>query len=208
MPNVFETNVLSYFPDEFKSHIRMTRQTFELFAQEVMTTGRIPIRNSSGRAPIPLAKQILAFLWSTANEERTRAVADGFNITLSSGELRRQLLIFQGDTSDGQIVSHVWFKLITCRSLVLVVAYLESLHSAILSLKAMYRRAVLGTTNLSNGKGNFGSTGPTGQSGPPSKLVPNIPVGPNRNGAFHLMYQPKLPEFGLNGKRRGETFEQ
>lgn len=62
----------------------MTRQTFELFAQEVMTTGRIPIGNSSGRAPIPRAKQILVFLWSTANEEPTQTVADRFNITLSS----------------------------------------------------------------------------------------------------------------------------
>ena len=25
----------------------------------------------------------------------------------------------------------------------------------------------------------------SGQSGPPSKLVPNIPVGPNQNGPFH-----------------------
>ena len=40
----------------------------------------------------------------------------------------------------------------------------------------------------------------TGQSGPPSKLVLNIPVGPNRNGPFHFMYQPRFPEFGLNGK--------
>ena len=84
VPNFFETTVPSYFPDEFKSHFRMTRQTFELFAQEVMTTGRIPIGNSSGRAPIPPAKQILVFLWSTANEEPTRAVADRFNITFSS----------------------------------------------------------------------------------------------------------------------------
>ena len=28
-----------------------------------------------------------------------------------------------------------------------------------------------------------------------SKLVPNIPVGQNRNGPFHLMYQPKFPKF-------------
>lgn len=84
VPNFFETTVPSYFPDEFKSHSRMTRQTFELFAQEIMTTGRIRIGNSSGRAPIPPTKQILAFLWSTANEEPTRAVADRFNITLSS----------------------------------------------------------------------------------------------------------------------------
>ena len=37
---------------------------------------------------------------------------------------------------------------------------------------------------MSNGKGHFGPTvrnDQTGQSGPPSKLVPNIPVGPNRN---------------------------
>ena len=40
----------------------------------------------------------------------------------------------------------------------------------------------------------------TGQSGPPSKLVPSIPVGPNRNGPFLVMYQPKFPEFGLNEK--------
>ena len=79
-----ETTVPSYFPDEFKSHFRMTRQTFELFAQELMTTGRIPIGNSSGRAPIPPAKQILAFLWSPVNEEPTQTVADRFNITLSS----------------------------------------------------------------------------------------------------------------------------
>ena len=78
-------------------------------------------------------------------------------------------------------------------------SYIESLYSSILSLKAGYRREVLGT-NLSNGKGNFGSTGPTGQRGPPSKLVPNILVGPNRNGPLHLMYQPKLPEFWVEWK--------
>ena len=46
-------------------------------------------------------------------------------LTMFFGELPRQLLIFQGDTSDGQMVSYVWFKLITCRSLVLIVAYLD-----------------------------------------------------------------------------------
>lgn len=69
----------------------MTRQTFELFAQEVMTTGRIPIGNSSGRAPIPRAKQILAFLWSTANEEPTQTVADRFNITLSVNHVLQRI---------------------------------------------------------------------------------------------------------------------
>ena len=40
----------------------------------------------------------------------------------------------------------------------------------------------------------------TGQSGSLSKLVPNIPVEPNRNGTFPLMYQPKLPEFWVKWK--------
>ena len=51
---------------------------------------------------------------------------------------------------------------------------------------------------LSNEKRHFGPTNrndQTGQSGPPSKLVPNIPVGPNRNGPFHFMCQPKFTEF-------------
>jgi len=39
-----------------------------------------------------------------------------------------------------------------------------------------------------------------GQRGPPSKLVPNIQVGPNRNDPFHLMNQPKFPELGVEWK--------
>ena len=52
-------------------------------------------------------------------------------------------------------------------------------------------------------KGHFGPTDrndQSGQSGPPSKLVLNILVGPNRNGPFHSMYQPKFPEFGVEWK--------
>ena len=63
-------------------------------------------------------------------------------------------------------------------------------RALLLFLQAGYKRAVLGTTILSNGKEYFGPTernDQTGQRGPPSKLVPNIPVGPNRNGPFHLM---------------------
>ena len=41
----------------------------------------------------------------------------------------------------------------------------------------------------------------TGQSEPPSKVVPNISVGPHRNGSFHLISYQNLRIFGLNGKR-------
>ena len=56
---------------------------------------------------------------------------------------------------------------------------------------------------MSNGKGHFGPidrNDKTGQSGPPSKLVPNIPVGPKRISPFHLMYQPHSPEFWVEWK--------
>ena len=44
------------------------------------------------------------------------------------------------------------------------------------------------------------SVRPIGQRRPPSKLVPNIPGGPNRNGLFHMMCQPKFPKFGVECK--------
>ena len=56
--------------------------------------------------------------------------------------------------------------------------------------------SLLRTTILANRRGHFGLTYRNEQifqSRPPSKLVPNIPVGPNRNHPFHLMYQPKFP---------------
>ena len=80
----FEGTIPLYFPDEFKGHFRMTRETCELFTRAIMPTGRIPLGNGSGRAAIPPPKQVLAFLWCMANQEPARAVADRFDITLSS----------------------------------------------------------------------------------------------------------------------------
>ena len=50
------------------------------------------------------------------------------------------------------------------------------------------------------GDNNFVKWKRTFESDRPSKLVPNIPVGPNRNGPFHLMYQLKFPEFWVKWK--------
>ena len=71
--------VPSYSVDEFQSHFRMTKNTFELAA-----TGAIPTGNRFGRKPIPLQKQTLAFLWYTSNMEVIRSVSDRFNASLSS----------------------------------------------------------------------------------------------------------------------------
>ena len=58
-------------------------------------------------------------------------------------------------------------------------------------MSAGYRRAVLGTTVLSNWKGHFGLTcqnNQTSQSGPPSKLISNILVRMKMNGLlWHLI---------------------
>ena len=56
---------------------------------------------------------------------------------------------------------------------------------------------------FSNGKGRFGPTDQndwTGLSGPPSKVVLNIPVGGNQNGPLHLISYRKLPEFKAEWK--------
>ena len=81
----FEVTVPSYFGDEFKNHFRLTRNTCELLAREILASGVINVRNAFGRAPIPPEKQILVYLWMMTNgSETTRQVADRFNITMSS----------------------------------------------------------------------------------------------------------------------------
>ena len=110
--NFMEITVPCYLPDEFKSHFRMTRETCELFAQEAMWTGRIPLGNTSGRPAIPPVKQVLAFLWNMGNQETAWAVADRFSITMSS--VNRILIrlsqavvdLFQDIASNGQTVSN------------------------------------------------------------------------------------------------------
>ena len=57
----FEGTIPLYFPDEFKGHFRMTRETCELFTCAVMPTGRIPLGNGSGQAAIPPPKQNFSF---------------------------------------------------------------------------------------------------------------------------------------------------
>ena len=60
-----------------------------------------------------------------------------------------------------------------------------------------------GDNNFVKWRGTFPSDQPKWSDRskwPPSKLVPNIPAGPNQNGPFHLMYQPKFPEFWVEWK--------
>ena len=51
----FYENILpAYTTDEFKSHFRMTRGTFEPLCREVQATGRVPKQHAFGRPPVPL----------------------------------------------------------------------------------------------------------------------------------------------------------
>ena len=79
----FEATVPLYRLSEFQSHFRLTRATFKELCREVVNTGRIPLSNR-GRERIPPEKQVLIFVWTMANQEFSRLVADRFNITLSS----------------------------------------------------------------------------------------------------------------------------
>ena len=45
----------------------MTRETFELLCRELQATGRVPQQHAFGRPPIPLHKQVLAFVWFIAS---------------------------------------------------------------------------------------------------------------------------------------------
>ena len=62
----------------------MTRGTFQALCREVQGTERIPQQHPFGRPPIPLDKQVFAFVWFIANSEVIRSVCDRFDVTLSS----------------------------------------------------------------------------------------------------------------------------
>ena len=59
----FYENILPvYTIDEF-----MIPGTFEALCREVQATGRVPQQHAFGRPPIPLHKQVLAFVWFIAS---------------------------------------------------------------------------------------------------------------------------------------------
>ena len=53
---------------------------------------------------------------------------------------------------------------------------------------------------VNNGTANFDRNIPTGTSGPPPEVIPNIPVGRNRNGPFHFNSDRNFRNLWHNGK--------
>ena len=78
-------------------------------------------------------------------------------------------------------------------------------HVFFVVLASRIQRSRTEDNNLSNGKGHFSPTDRndrTFQSRPTTfKDVPNILVGPNWNGPFHLISNRSFRNFGLNWKR-------
>ena len=84
----FEITIWSYIPQRIFSgrvqeQLPHDKRSMRAVAQADMPTGRIHFGDISGRPCIPPSNQVLAFLWSMANQEPER-VADRFDITLSS----------------------------------------------------------------------------------------------------------------------------
>ena len=88
----FSENIVPrYSIDEFTSHFR-TGATLEALCREVQATGRVPQCHSYRRPPIPLEKQVLAFVWFIAKSEVVRSVQcrSKGNITGGAHERRRR----------------------------------------------------------------------------------------------------------------------
>ena len=81
----FEAVIPRYQPDEFRSHFRLKRCTFDSLVMVVVGTGYLPLDNNGSRRPvIDPTKQVLVAVWMLATPECHRSVADRFNITMSS----------------------------------------------------------------------------------------------------------------------------
>ena len=80
----------------------------------------------------------------------------------------------------------------------------------VIVLVSRIQKSGAGVNNFVKWKGRFRSDWPEmnrhGKKGLPWKLVPNIPVGPSRNGLFHLIGTKwNSRSFGLNAKRANTT---
>ena len=81
-------------------------------------------------------------------------------------------------------------------------------HWKLLILVSRIEKSGTGDNNFGKWKATFRSDRtkwPDRSQWTPPKLVPNIPVGPNRNDPFHLMNQPKFPEFWVEWKAPQNT---
>ena len=60
----FEAVIPRYQPDEFRSHFRLKRCTFDSLVMVVVGTGYLPLENNGSRRPvIDPTKQVLAAVW-------------------------------------------------------------------------------------------------------------------------------------------------
>ena len=70
----------------------------------------------------------------------------------------------------------------------------------VIVLVSRIQKSGTGNNNFVKWKGTFNRNDRTGQSGPPSKVIPNILVRQNRNGPFHLISYRNFQNFRLNRK--------
>lgn len=74
--NYFEVTVPMYSLDDFKAHFRMSRESVEKLKSN-LSTSYIDVK---GRTKISLEKGILISIWTLANRESYRSIADRFGM--------------------------------------------------------------------------------------------------------------------------------
>jgi len=73
----FEVTLPAYLSREFENHFRMTSETCQLLTQEIKhSLGGIQVAIHLGGPQFCQKKQMLLFLWSVANREPCRTIAD------------------------------------------------------------------------------------------------------------------------------------
>ena len=80
-----ETVVPNYNLSEFRSHFRISADTFEQLVVELGNCPELPTGpQHGGREPISVEKHLLITLWFLGNQESIRSISDRFNVTKSS----------------------------------------------------------------------------------------------------------------------------
>lgn len=65
----------------FKSHLRLTREQFHLFCNQLRQHGMTDDHSPGGPARIPVEKKVVMLLWYLANQNSFREISDKFDVS-------------------------------------------------------------------------------------------------------------------------------
>ncbi len=104
-------------PRSFQSHMRLTREQFNHFVDQLKRSGLSDDQQPGGLAQPPVVQKALVFLWYMGNQNSFREISDKFNVSRGSAHnivlevLEVTMYITLPTDCDKGVISAVFYRL-------------------------------------------------------------------------------------------------